>query len=259
MEMDRWRSSCLSKDVNDPNEEKQKVMLSNEGKVVKSGKDAKKTTIVKSDCHKLEKDIGANQKKTRSKKDVDDYGTNYEGDLSADERLNESIKHGDAADSSSENEESEEDCIVGEEQSDNNDIYQIDNKDSSQSKENSHDISQENSLIDIEGTNESVEGQGEHERQGKLIETQMLSRTCKSSMMEGAKSLKTKFKNIDSEALRKEREWVEKMADARNINMEDYEYKVLKKIMLDAYYQDSRKCKTTTKNTRDQQKAVWIM
>ena len=42
MEMDRWRNSCLSKDVNDQNEEKQKVMPSNEGKVVKSGKDGKK-------------------------------------------------------------------------------------------------------------------------------------------------------------------------------------------------------------------------
>ena len=106
--------------------------------------------------------------------------------MSADERWNKSIKHGDAADSSSENEKSEQDCIVREEQSDNNDIYQIENKDSSQSKENSHDISQHNSIIDIEGTNESVEGQGEHEWQGELIETQMQSRTCKSSMMEGA-------------------------------------------------------------------------
>ena len=90
--------------------------------------------------------MGQIRKLRRSKKDVDDYGTNYEGDLSPDDRLNESMKHGDAADSSSESEESEQDCNVRRR---SNLIImsfiQIDKKESSQSKENSHDISQDNS------------------------------------------------------------------------------------------------------------------
>ena len=256
MEMDRWRNSCLSNDVNDQNEDKKKVMPSNEGKVAKSRKGGKKRTIVKSDCHKLDKNVGPNQKIRRSKKDVDDYGTTYDGDLSPDDRLNEYMKHGDAADSSSESEESKQDCTVREDQFDNNVIHTIVNKESSQSEENSHDISEENSEIDIEGTNESLAGQGEHEGQRNLSETQMQSKTCNSSMIDCAKSFKSKLRNIDSENLRKEREWVEKMADARNINMQDLEYKVLKKMMLDAYYQQSRTRKIATKYNMDEQNAV---
>ena len=254
MEMERWRNSCLSKDVNNQNEEEVKVIQTNKCEVVKSGKIAKKTGIVKSNCHKSEIDVRPNPKIQRIKNDV--AKSNYNGDLSPGKMFHEPMKHGHVGKSSSESEESEEDFIVREEQCDNHEIVTIEKKESIESKENRNDISQDNSVIDIEGDTTSVTGEGEHESQGELTNKQMQKTTWNSSMMEGDKSVKYNLKLIDSQALIKEREWVKKMADARNINTEDYHYKVLKKMMLDAYYQDSTEGKITTKNDRNEQKGL---
>ena len=162
----------------------------------------------------------------------------------------------DVGKSSSESEESEEDCIVGEEKCENHEMVTIEKKEFIESKENSNDISQDNSVIDIEGDTTSVRGEGEGESQGELTEKQMQKKTWKSSMMEGDKSVKSDLKLIDSQPLIMEREWVRKMADARNINMEDYNYKVLKKMMLDAYYQDATEGKITTRIHRNEEKGL---